>query len=53
MGGWSVNFLIRVLRLPVFGAAGLIVASLNMLVQIVFDFVFIRKDWSKLGGWIK
>lgn len=50
---WSINFLLHVIKIPVFGSAALVVAAFNMLMQICFDFIFVRRDWGKLGGWFK
>lgn len=50
---WSISFLLRAIRFSPFGAAALVVAAFNMLIQIVFDFIFVHKDWTKLGGWFR
>ena len=54
MFGWSVSFLQKCLNdsgnLNVIGGAGLVVASLNMLIQVFLDFLFGKKGVPKLGG---
>lgn len=53
MLNWSLRFILKISSNPDFVYASLVVASLNMLIQILLDAIFVRKEWSKLGGWIK
>ena len=54
MLSWSAGFLMRFLdfgnNITPFGLAGLVVASLNMLVQVFLSVAFGDKSVLKVGG---
>lgn len=54
MWGWSYGFLTRAFsdggHLTLFGMASLVVASLNMLLQVTISLIFGDKSALKVGG---